>query len=386
MLYHNEELIETVRRSQIVEEMDLMGPISDLFQIQHTPFGGRACFSNTSLPRGTVVLDAEDSLGESISYEFRKEVCHYCLLYDNGKVMKCRINASELEPLGEQFKGKRFQGAGLWFCSPQCRDEFLRQDHILELISGYESLLNGLLFCQKRGSDEDIDEEKLNSIPIDQQTIEFQWQQLADEWIPRVQGMKPSKKLAQLPHMTDDIYCCARSICRTLFQLKYLDPESVTNRSFQVLQSNELSKTSRFPILLSFQIAVYQTLYILLPPTLHSQLSIPKFRHILGAEYGNAFGIWQMGESVGDREYLGYWLFPRASFFNHSCDPNVDKVRKGRKMCFILNRDVTSGTQLCIAYNCDLTLPVSGRQQTMKDNWFFECMCDRCSSELQTVH
>lgn len=366
--------------------MDSVGSISDLFQIQHTSFGGRSCFSNVSLPRGTVILDAEDSLGESINYEFRKEVCHRCLFYSSGKVMKYRLNIDELDSLDEQFKGKRFLGAGLWFCSSQCRDEFLRQEHILELISGYESLLNGLMYCQRRGIDKEIDEEKLNSMQVDQQAIESQWQQLCSEWVPRIQKLKPSKKLTQLPYMTDDIYCCARSLCRTLFQLKYLDPKSVTNRSFQILQSNELSKISRFPILLSFQIAVYQTLYILLPPTLHDQLSVPKFRHILGAEYGNAFGIWQLGESVGDREYLGYWLFPRASFFNHSCDPNVDKVRKGRKMSFILNRDVTVGTQLCISYNCDLTLPVNGRQQVMKDNWFFECMCDRCSSELQTIH
>lgn len=366
--------------------MDLADSISSLFQIQHTRFGGRACFSKTSLPKGTVILDSEDSLGESINYEFRKEVCHFCLLYDHGKIMKYRINARELESVNEEFNWKRFQGAGLWFCSTKCHDEFLRQNHILELISGYESLLNGFQLSQKRGSNDDIDEEKLNSIVIDQQMIESQWQQLHDEWVPRIQRMKPSKKLSQLPHVTDDVYCCARSICRTLFQLKYLDPESITRRSFDVLQSNELSKISRFPILLSFQIAVYKVLYILLPPTLHDQLSIPMFRHILGAEYGNSFGIWQVGESIGDREYLGYWILPRASFFNHSCDPNIDKIRNGRKMSFVLNRDVESGSQLCIAYNCDLTLPVKDRQQNMRENWFFECMCDRCSSELQTIH
>lgn len=363
-----------------------MNSVSDFFQIQHTRFGGRACFSSRPLPQGTVILDAEDSLGESISYEFRKEVCHYCLLYDHGKVMKYRIDAGNSGPIGAQMKGKRFQGAGLWFCSDKCREGYLRQDHILELVEGYENLLNGLLICQKRSLTETIDEEKLNSVSIDPQKIESRWSQLAEEWIPRIQSMKEGKKLAQLPHVTEDVYCCARFISKALFQLKYLESESVTKSCFEVLQSNELSKISRFPILLSFQIAVYQTLHILLPPSLHDQLSIPKFRHILGAEYGNAFGIWQTGESVGDREYLGYWLFPRASFFNHSCDPNVDKIRNNRKMHFILNRNVEPGTQLCIAYNCDLGLPVNERRKTMRNNWFFDCMCDRCSSELQTIH
>ena len=78
LLHHSEVLIGTSEVTQVMEKMDPVGPISDLFRIQHTPFGGRACFSNKSLPQGTVVLDAEDSLGESISYEFRKEVCHYC--------------------------------------------------------------------------------------------------------------------------------------------------------------------------------------------------------------------------------------------------------------------------------------------------------------------
>ncbi|AQZ10686.1 SET6 (YPL165C) [Zygosaccharomyces parabailii] len=363
-----------------------MGPISEFFSIQNTEYGGRACFSNTALARGTVILDADECLGESISYEFRKEICHFCFLYNYGKKMKWRIGAFEMEQLEPGTNWKGFRGAGLWFCSQQCRDAFLRQEHVVELIQGYENLLHALQITQKSGSPQKTDEQKLNSFLISSELIDRQWEQLQENWIKHVLRLKPNKRILQCPHITEETYCCARSVCTSLFQLKHLDSTSLTKRSFDVLQSNELSKISRFPILLSFQIAVYQVLYILLPPSLHSQLSVPLFRHIMGTEYGNAFGIWQAGESIDDREYLGYRLIPQASFFNHSCDPNIDKIANGRKMSFILNRDVQPGTQLCIAYNCNLKLPVADRRHVMKENWFFDCLCEKCSSELQTIH
>lgn len=363
-----------------------MEPISDLFSVKNTTYGGRACFSNMFLPRGTVVLDAEDSISECISYEFRKEVCHHCFHYDYGKTMKWKIGVFEMERLEPKTGWKGFQGAGLWFCSQSCRDAFLQQQQVSELIQGYENLLRGLRLAQKSGPPQDINDQKLNSASISRELIDQKWQQLQEHWVQRLEHLKPCKRLSQCPYMTEENYCCARAVCMTLFRLKYLDPVSTFKCSFDVLQSNELSKLSKFPVLLNFQLEVYQILYILLPPTLHSQLSVPLFRHILGAEYGNAFGIWQSGESVDDREYLGCRLFPQASFFNHSCDPNIDKVHIRRRMRFILNRDVEEGTQLCIAYNCDLTLAACERRRIMKENWFFDCLCDRCSSELQTIH
>lgn len=369
-----------------------LGDLSTLFRIKTTSLGGRECYSSTALKKGDIVLEASDSMGASIAYDFRKEVCHYCYSYHNGRNLKFKLDYQHIEHLlsDEQCSlssnKKKFLGAGLWFCTEDCRTKFLAQPHIIELIQCYELLLVLLKMMQKKSNPEIYDEQKMNSIDISKAIVDSTWLDIEKNWVPNVNRMKPAKKLMQLPFITEDEYICARFVCKTLFHLKHLDPKSSTIKAFKMLQSNEISKLNRFPILLSFQVLVFKTLFILLPDCMRENFSVQCFRHVLGSEYGNAFGIWQLGESCESREYLGYCVFPRASYFNHSCDPNVTKTRVGRSMVFTLNKDVGKDVPLCIDYSGILNLPTVERRQCLRENWFFDCLCDRCKSELQSIH
>lgn len=366
--------------------------ISDVFDIRQTLWGGRACFSNRDLKKGDVVLKADNFMGTSISHEFRKEVCHYCFTYSNGKTMKVKISPTcvyEKEEKDQDFhiNNKKFIGAGLWFCSNSCRESYLNIPNIIELICCYESLLESFnMLSKSKGSGLDDEENKLNKTTIDIEIIERTWEEISVNWIPTVEKTKPTKKQKYLPNITEEIYACCRFVAETLYKIRHLSTNSSTLVSFMNLQSNEVLKISRFPILLQFQTEVFKVLKILLPEPYRNMLTIPLFRHILGSEYGNSFGIWEEGESVDSREYLGYWVFPQASYFNHTCDPNITKSRDGRNMLFISNREISAGDELNIDYSGVLDLPVIERRKCLSDNWFFMCRCNKCELDLQLVH
>lgn len=351
--------------------MDCRDPkfkVSELFDVRMTHYGGRACFALQDMARGTDVLHVEKPLGSAICYEFRKEVCSNCFCYDLGKSMKVRAGSSWRK------------GAGLWFCSENCRDEFMNQSQVKHLVDAYEALLVHWELQSKRRANL-VDNSEGTAILED--TVESAWTELKNNWISRVDRMKESKRRMQLPVLNEDEYICARFVIHCLFTLKTVASQDPLHSAFVSLQSNESEKIKQFPVLLRLQRNVFQTLYVLLPPFLKEELSIDIFRQILGSEYGNSFGIWQKSESSDSREYLGYCVLPEASYFNHSCAPNLDKHRIGRSTVFTLNCDVSKGQELCIDYKGILHLQVHERRRILEDNWFFSCSCARCLSELR---
>lgn len=356
--------------------------LSPFFEVKDTAYGGRACFSAAALEKGTVVLEASDSIGATIVYEFRKEVCHSCHTYQSGKNMKFKLAYSDIAHLvteDVQINGKKFLGAGLWFCSEDCKLNFLQQQHVIELIECYELLLGILKMMQKRCTSEELNNDRK---VVSEFIIDKAWLDVRSSWIPRIDKMKQSKRLSQLPYITEEEYNCARFIAKTLFTLKYINPQSGAKSAFETLQSNELCKIKRFPVLLDFQILIFKTLYIILPDNMRQTLTIDLFRHILGSEYGNSFGIWEQNGMSDNQEFLGYAVYPRASYFNHSCDPNITKSRVKGSMVFTLNRDVPKGAQLCISYSGLPGQNVGERRKILKENWFFDCLCSKCQSEL----
>lgn len=357
------------------------------FEIKKTNYGGRACFARESMKKGTTLLALDSWLGSSISHEFRKEVCHYCLEYDSGKTMKIKIDWDDVgceSELNEGINSKNYKGSGVWFCSEECKILYLQQPDIKELLLSYEIILNNFQRSRKKETGPTIQSERDDTV-AGKSDIDIKWDFINHEWIPMILNMKLSKALNYLPIVEEEHYSCMRFVIESVITISHLEDESVKKKAFYCLQSNEVDKIKKFPVLLDFQMKVFQTLFILFP-TLRTLLTTDLFRHILGSEYGNSFGIWQISESSDDREYLGYMVHPEASYFNHSCSPNVEKKRVGRTMYYSLAEDVRPGQQLCIDYKGILHLDAKKRQAILKDNWFFECMCDRCTLELQSIH
>ncbi|CAB4252709.1 Set6p KABA2_02S02574 [Maudiozyma barnettii] len=366
--------------------------VTPFYDIKDTPWGGRSCFATDDIQKNTVILEVNDTTGSSIQYEFRKEVCHYCFKYNNGKSMKFKIERTDIEGfLSEDNKWlkshlKKFRGAGLWFCSSDCMHSYLTIPQIIDLIEIYEILLDNYMNKLKKHNPDDDREAELNSVEISQPIIDSVWENIRIEWLPLIDTMKYTKREQYLPIISEDEYNWARFVSNTLFHLRTYNKDTETGKSFWNLQSNELNKMKQFPILLHFQQLVFKTLYILLPKTLRVDFCIETFRHIMGSEYGNVFGIWQEGETVDSRESLGHWVFPRASYFNHSCMPNITKSRNRNTMYFTLNEDVHCGDELCIEYSGILDLTTAKRRQFLKENWFFDCQCRKCRLEIQSSH
>lgn len=114
------------------------------------------------------------------------------------------------------------------------------------------------------------------------------------------------------------------------------------------------------------------------------------FRSVVFREMANSFGLWEAGPNDPDavgysgRELLGVCIYPKATFFNHSCIPNVRRVAEygpRGETAFEALVAITPGDELTIAY-CDLSYGVERRREYLLDEYFFVCDCDRCRGEL----
>lgn len=91
----------------------------------------------------------------------------------------------------------------------------------------------------------------------------------------------------------------------------------------------------------------------------------------------NMFGIWANGG-----ECLGYGVYPRASYFNHSCWPNTTFYKnpelKIPHMNFLTVWPIEKeGEEVCISY-IDISTGLMDRRGTLLDKYFFHCTCERC--------
>lgn len=200
---------------------------------------------------------------------------------------------------------------------------------------------------------------------------------------------------------------------------------------FAALQSNELQHLTAYPELLENQIRVYQALKGRFARTsasdqgftgptstfydkemalgsdggarqhqvrhpqmrqgddfefqgLESVITIENVRTALSVDPGNSFGIWEV-PLMEESECLGFAVYPKPSFFNHHCSPNIRKERDGRAIRFVTTRPVKAGEELCISYGYVEKMGWKERQKELQEGWFFQCRCSRCTAEMSTV-
>lgn len=111
---------------------------------------------------------------------------------------------------------------------------------------------------------------------------------------------------------------------------------------------------------------------------------------LLGQDELNCFGIdapMPDGELGADGEpdvnYVGKALYLKASSFNHSCLPNVVRVRQGRRFYFITRDAVKAGQELCISYMNSLRhKDREARMAMLFEHYGFHCDCPLCSGAV----
>eukprot|EP00741_Cyanophora_paradoxa_P003903 tig00000737_g3797.t1 len=141
-------------------------------------------------------------------------------------------------------------------------------------------------------------------------------------------------------------------------------------------------------------------------PSLFASVPVEDIVHVMGVNQCNSFGLWDEAH-----ECCAIGLYPYASYFNHSCEPNL--YRTGH-LCAsdadsgsgeagpaappapstpearrILNlglrmralRPVAEGEEVCTAYiDCDQS--AEARVKDLEDRFFFRCRCRRCEAGL----
>ncbi|GME22559.1 set domain-containing protein [Neofusicoccum parvum] len=85
----------------------------------------------------------------------------------------------------------------------------------------------------------------------------------------------------------------------------------------------------------------------------------------------NSFGIRSLDDDGA--EFFGYGIWASASYFNHSCSPNIEKRREGRAWRFTAGRDIRQGEELCITYLSgeERALDTDSRRKRLRNSWGF---------------
>lgn len=358
----------------------MMVKLSPLFDIKTTSYGGRGCFANQDLKAGTVVLECTSPISSTILRGFKKEVCSWCFHYENGSNLKFKVEGL----------------SHFYFCSQSCIEQFMKYDvdHVYQdsIVRAEEQYLR--LLKNKKSKPEEAEGEKV--LDINQETVDTVWDEVK-QWEIMISKCKPLKRLNKLPSELDE---------NELMELKYavgclfdmykegkneengevdgqVDRFELLNREiFKQLQSDELLKLSKYPYLLESYTRVYKFLKLTALEPLQKYLSTDSFRDLIGKNLSNAFGIWSEGSS--DREFFGYSVYPTASFFNHSCAPNLMRQRVGNALHFTTRRDLTEGEEICISYGNASDEDLLTRQQELNE-WHFKCQCTKCVEDFEDI-
>ncbi|CAG8525034.1 7277_t:CDS:2 [Acaulospora colombiana] len=302
---------------------------TDTFTIEKSPAegAGLTCFATKSLPNDEIILQTHEPVASVIVSVFRKEVCSWCYAYGFGAIHK--------------FKLQTPNGRGVaWFCQPSCRDAW--RESIGD--GGWEAIVAFEQGLKATGGDTPRSE---NS-PCSLTEIEDTWERALKEGkkVLTTRQTKPHSvlKTSRMPPEVD--------LDDARFILSGLISFSKSQESLrQVLRLNPSMKpytSSRNT--LRAHVAIYHYLLSVLPlasPIL--PLTTPSnIIALITRDEGNTFGIWD--QTLAGHELFAYCLYPIASYFNHSCEPNVSKDQIGRVYEFRAKGEIAPEAELNVSY------------------------------------
>ncbi|KAJ3078173.1 hypothetical protein HK102_004681, partial [Quaeritorhiza haematococci] len=110
-------------------------------------------------------------------------------------------------------------------------------------------------------------------------------------------------------------------------------------------------------------------------PSSPSQKTVEYTLDLISKIESNGFGLWNNRGVC-----FGRAIFPMASYFNHSCDPNLECIQKGPWMVIKTIKEVHPDEDLTISY-IDTKQPLAARRQRLSTEYYFHCRCSRCVAE-----
>lgn len=340
---------------------------STLFEVRVTPAAGRGVFALQDIPRNTTLLATSAIASATIYSEYVKEVCAQCFAYDRGKTWKIRDHA-----------------IGVVFCSLKCEAEW-REETVMDAGSARAKIQQLLRKSRKSGTLQAETAPGLNYKPSPAE-VDSKWnatEVLADliracRASPApTKAMRRALEVAQQPCFVDDglvWYLLEGCILATRNTESWTVVEQLANDD-EPYNGLDLAR----------HIQAYTLLLATVPLGLLPTIQQAAIRSLQSHSTHNVFGLRSLDEGgeEGDAgsECFGYGLWPAASFWNHSCMPNLQKRRCGRTWRFWTLRDIRKGEELCITYlgGDERDLTTTERRQKLRESWGFQCACDLCA-------
>ena len=334
-------------------------PHSHAFEIKDIPGTGRGIFARTNLSASTPVLTTTASLSpvaHVILRQYRREVCADCFAYDRGKDWKIRLPST-----------------ALFFCSERCIEHWKLENHEIHL-----QALQTVEASIQRQSCQQLDH---MDVDTERQPTWLEAGEIGAELIKARLAKKPSKQQRRLlttrtdARVDPDILNFLLSGCLLAASANGLKRPSLLTLAENPAVYQDAS--------LAAHVDAYLHLLTLLPESLLPHLRVDVCQDLISRASHNAFSIRPTSDGEHSGEFLGYGVWPEASFFNHSCRPNLSKERKGCLWSFQTSRDVLAGEELCITYlgGDERDLDVRGRRKRLLDEWGFVCQCCGCVEE-----
>ena len=384
-------------------------PASSNITIKSTIDSGRAVFAEADLIEGSHLLNTTKSLSplaHVVLRPYRKEVCAWCFAYDRGRDWK--------------IKDSSIAAA---FCSSECQESWLSEnDEIcIKAHRDIETFIKGLA----KRKNQDAEELQPQTLCVrqfesgDTSDLDQVWRSiegLGNGLISSRAAEKPNKTqraairdaseltpdediltyvlsgiLAAYKSQTrgasiDEDNIMRQNGARTIPSVNY--PKRMLPSLFELVPDDQVFVANPMtPSPLPDYASSYLVLLSLLPAEILPLLSTDLVINLASRASHNAFSIRPEGTSDGDQsgEFLGWGVWPEASFFNHSCRPNVRKSRIGRLWSFYADANVKEDDQLCITYlgGDERDLNVYERRKRLQDQWGFTCGCLRCVEESE---
>ncbi|KAF2110926.1 hypothetical protein BDV96DRAFT_623835 [Lophiotrema nucula] len=344
-------------------------PTSSLFAIRTTPHSGRAVFATSFILEGTLIWRSDDLALSVLLREYRREVCGHCFSYEHGRDLSIRD-----------------QDVGFAFCNPDCQAKWKEaQGPIgLQAWEKIEALVKGRSKEDAEMMDVDLPRPKKKEIDAAWDAVSSQAQLIriartaeratnADAEGEGVKVTKQHKKALQKA-LCNPVNPDVLSFCISGILHRYNHPSDWLKVLALAQDPTPYHNTDD----LHAFVRSYLHLLAILPLPLLS-LCTPETLYLWSVhDSHNSFGIRSL-EDDGS-EFFGYGCWPAASYFNHSCAPNIEKQREGPVWVFRAGRDVEVEEELCITYLSgeERKLSRGKRMLTLRRNWGFECGCERC--------
>lgn len=324
---------------------------TDAIATQNIAGAGRGVIALRDIPNGTRLMQSGPPACHAIFRQYKKEVCARCFFYDRGKSLPVRLT-----------------DAGKVFCNGDCRAGW--EDEQGETGMRAWQALHKYVQSRRKDITNSHGLPGLGAKP-DAGGIDVSWARAEDMSKTSSERRKVADKQSIDPDVLSYLLSCA--LCHRLQpqvwtdQVMHLAMDNTPFRSQQDLDAY-LSSFLQLTHICHLDKTLQQELLPFCTPEV-LQAGIAAASH-------NSFGI----RDEDGEEYMGYALYPTASYFNHSCDANVAKVRVGREWIFTAKRDIAAGEECCITYlgGDEDELSVDERRARTREHWGFECGCGRC--------